>query len=105
LVLTLAVNQCRIADAWVESGQNEDWSALYVLAVRQALAHRHIAEIVTAAGTETERRALEQTGFKGRGEVPMLLWSRDGTVPQSIRYQLIDGDSAWLNDGRNAFWT
>jgi len=105
LALTLAVNQCRIADAWVESRESEDWSALYTLAVRQALAHRHVAEIVTVAGTKTEIRALEQTGFKSRGEVPMLVWSRDGTLPQSIRYQLINGDGAWLNDGRNAFWT
>jgi len=101
-VLSMAVNQCRIAEAWIES---DDWRTLYMLAIREAAANRNIFEIATAANNEMEIQALKEVGFKIRGQIPLLLWTPGGSGPDSIRYQLVDGDAAYLHDGRNAFWT
>ena len=78
LVLTLAVTQCRIAEAWVEPAEAADWHALYMLAIREAKSHREIAEISTVASTTTELQALQRAGFRPRGQVHLRFWTRSG---------------------------
>jgi hypothetical protein len=87
-VLTLAGRQGRIAEAWVDG-----------LAIREARAHRHIAELVGIASTSVEAQAFRDTGFPTCGRFPIRLWMRDGRIPEAIRYQMADSDAAYLNDG------
>jgi hypothetical protein len=101
----IAGNQCRIAEAWVDSDRADDWRTLYTLAIRQAAANLDTFEIVAAASAETDMLALQQAGFKSRGQIPLYFLGPKGGVPDSIRYELIDGDGAYLYDGHNAFWT
>jgi len=103
-VLTQAVAQSRIAEAWVEPGEVGDWRALYLLAVAQAAAHPHIAEIAAVASMDPELQALPQAGFRSRGQFPLRFWIHGGDVPDAVRYQLADGDGAYLHDGRANFW-
>jgi hypothetical protein len=104
-VLTRALAQCRIADAWLESDDPSDWAALYQLAVQCGKASTQVAEIATVATTKFAIQALQQTGFHERGQVALRFLLRGGSSPpQDIRYQLIDGDGAYLHDGRESFW-
>jgi hypothetical protein len=104
-VLAIAVRQSRIAEAWVDSGDIDDWRALYVMAARAAAARRQIAEITTVAGTPVEIDALRQAGFQPRGQIALRFQLRDGGVPEAVRFQLVDGDAAYLHDGATAYWS
>lgn len=104
-VLTIAVRQCRIAEAWVDSGDIDDWRALYVMATREAAARRQIAEITAVGSTSVEIDALRQAGFQPRGQIALRFQLRDGEVPEAVRFQLVDGDAAYLNDGTTAYWS
>jgi hypothetical protein len=104
-VLTFPPGQCRIADAWVDSNRPEDWADLYQLAVQQGREHADAAEIVTVATTAVASGALQQTGFHERGRVVLRFLLRGGgDPPPDIRYQLMDGDGAFLHNGRPSFW-
>jgi hypothetical protein len=62
--------------------------------------------VVTLANTSLERQALRGAGFEQRGAVPMHLLSR-GLAPFAdlgLRFQLLDGDAAFLHDGRAESW-
>jgi hypothetical protein len=98
-VLTLAGKQCRIAEAWVETDQVQDWRTLFALAIREARAHPQVAELVAIASTDIEAQALREAGFPVCGRFPMRLWMRDGKMPEAVRYQMVDSDAAYLNDG------
>ena len=98
-LLTMAGRQCRIAEAWVETDQIRDWQALFTLAVREAKAHLQIAELVAVASTDTEAQALRKAGVPACGQFPMRLWIRNREAPETIRYQMVDSDAAYLHDG------
>jgi len=103
-VLTVAIRQSRIAETWVDSREIGDWRALYLLAIREASARREIAEIVTVGSTPHESEALKQAGFQPRGEIALRFRLRDKSVPEIARYQMVDGDAAYLHDGSSSFW-
>ena len=103
-ILTMAVKQCRIAEAWVEPGEANDWRELYILASREARAHRHIAEIATVGSTAVEVLGLQQAGFQARGEIHLRFHLRGGGIPKMVRYLLADGDAAYFHDGRSDIW-
>lgn len=105
-VLSLAVAQCRIAEAWVEPGASKDWSVLYALAIREAERHAQVRELVTVAtGDAAARAGLSHAGFRVRGELPLCCQIRAGSYPASIRYQMVDNDNAWQHDGSSYFWS
>jgi hypothetical protein len=98
-VLTLAGKQCRLAEAWVDSNEAHGWQALYKLAIQQAKADHHLAELAAVASTPVEIDALQSAGFPIQSRINLQLWMRNGKVPQTIRYQMVDGDAAYLHDG------
>jgi len=104
-VLTIAVRQCRIAEAWVESGDIDDWRALYIMATREAAARPQIAEIAAAASTPVEIDALRRAGFQPRRQIALRFQLREREVPDAVRFQLVDGDAAYLHDGTTAYWS
>ncbi len=103
-ILNIAQNQCRIGDAWMDSGRAADWRALYSLALNEARLQQGVTEVVTVANTGVAREALAANGFRPRGitSLRMLLPDR---CPPAIRYQLTDNDSAYMNDGKDVYWT
>ena len=105
-VLTRAVTQCRIAEAWVEPGRPEDWQALYRLAVHRASQRPQVTEIVTMVTNDAAaREGLRQCGFRPRGQTPLRFSIPGGSYPRDIRYQMVDNDSAWLHDGTTSHRT
>jgi hypothetical protein len=98
-VLTLAARQCRIADAWIDSDEVDDWRILFTLASRQAKTYPQVAELAAVANTNVETQALRQAGFPRCGRVPLRLWIRKGKGPETVRYQMADGDAAYLHEG------
>jgi hypothetical protein len=99
-VLALIGAQCRLVESWT----SQDWRALYALAINEALAHPGIQEIATAVSAPAEIEALQQTGFHPCGQLSLRFWLPDKTSPDHLRYQLTDGDLAYLNDGSRTFW-
>ncbi len=98
-VLTIAGMQCRLAEAWIESENPDDWQALFTLAIRQAKTYRQVAELIAVASTRLEKDALERTGLPCCGHINLRLWMRNERVPEAIRFQMVDGDAAYLHDG------
>jgi hypothetical protein len=99
-VLALIGAQCRLVESWA----SQDWHTLYALAIREALSHPGIQEIATAASAPAEMKALEQIGFHACGQLSLRFWLSDKTAPEKPRFQLTDGDLAYLHDGSRTFW-
>jgi hypothetical protein len=106
-ILTLALAQCRVADAWLESNLQDDWQALYQLAASAAKAHPAVTEIVTVAGDRASAQGLALAGFRPRGQVALRFLIPKIEPPAEIRYQMVDNDAAYLYDGEGEklFWT
>lgn len=98
-VLMMAGRQCRIADAWVMPDQEDNWHNLFALTIEEAKTRPNIAELVAVANTDVEMRALRWAGFPRCGQIPLWLWLRSGNIPDAVRYQMADGDYAYLHDG------
>lgn len=98
-VLMMAGRQCRIADAWLVPDQEDNWHNLFTLAIQEAKLRTGIAELVAVANRDSEMRALRRAGFPRCGQIPLWLWMRKGNVPDAVRYQMADGDYAYLHDG------
>jgi hypothetical protein len=105
-VLTQAIAQCRIAEAWVEPGNAEDWPALYSLAAHEAARRPGTMEIVTMVTNDgAAQEGLRRSGFRARGHIPLRFSIKGGSYPGDIRYQMVDNDNAWLHDGTTGYWT
>jgi hypothetical protein len=103
-LLTFPLSQARIADAWVDSDQTDDWVALYAAAVQRCAEKPQAAEVATVATTAVAIEALQQCGFQRRGEIALRFLLRGGPPPD-IRYQLLDGEAAFWHDGKESFWS
>jgi hypothetical protein len=99
-VLAILATQCRVVESWT----TQNWRPLYALAIRQALSHPDIQEIAAAASTAEEIQALEQIGFHACGQLSLRFRLHGEPVPESLRFQLTDGDLAYLHDGSRSFW-
>ena len=105
-LLAHAPSQVRIADAFVDSADREDWRALIQLAVLQASQNADAAEVVSFGSDPTMCRALLDSGFHDRGKFAMRLLSSKGVQLRDwpIRFQMIDSDAAYLHQNREAYW-
>ncbi len=104
-VLMRTPGQCRIAEAWVDPGTEEDWLALYRLAAATALEERGAIEVIAAAGPGIESQALLGAGFHDRGEIALRFLMAERDEVGAVRHQLADGDGTYLHDGRASFWS
>jgi hypothetical protein len=98
-VLMMAGRQCRIADAWLVPDREDNWHNLFTLAIQETKRRTGIAELVAVANRDVEMRALRRAGFPRCGQIPLWLWMRKGNIPGAVRYQMADGDYAYLHDG------
>ncbi|MBI3209721.1 MAG: GNAT family N-acetyltransferase [Candidatus Solibacter usitatus] len=105
-MLAYAPAQARIVDSWVDSTDTADWNILFELAVRQSLQHADVAEVVSATTDEFIGHRLLDCGFHWRANIPLPWRSFTGNVfPDTpLRFQMIDGDVAFLRTGFADFW-
>jgi hypothetical protein len=106
-LLAIAPAQARIVDCWIDSDEPAEWSAVVQLAVRQAKAHTHVAEVVSMCSDPLLGAALLKCGFHMRHAAPMLLRAASGVARPDvgIRFLMADTDEAYLHNGRNNLWT
>jgi hypothetical protein len=98
-VLTFAAKQCRIAECSINSDDPADWQVLFQLAFQRAREHPQVGELAAVANRVVEMEALTRSGFRKFGEVALQFWLQRGTPPQALRYQMVDGDAAFLYHG------
>jgi hypothetical protein len=105
-LLALAPAQARIADCWIDSDDLGDWIATVQLAVRQAMADAHVAEVVSASSDPLLGAALLEGGFHMRYSSPLWLATGRDVAPfdARIRFVMADSDAAFLHDERTTLW-
>lgn len=101
-LLSLVPGQVRVADAWMRSGDVDEWEALYRLAAAAAANQEGIAEITAASVLPAGQSALEQAGFRLYQALPVMLFDPNkilkGAPP--VHFQMIDNDFSFLHQGR-----
>jgi hypothetical protein len=98
-VLAFAPEQARIVASWTVSSRSEDRALLARLAYQQARKHPGVTEVVTMANAPVESRALLASGFQPVGSVPMFVLARELDADVRLRFQMLDGDVAFLHRG------
>jgi hypothetical protein len=106
-VITHAMHQARIVDAWVASDGLEEWRALFGLCLLRALESRQVCEIATFTSSESAAAALEASGFLPRGTQPLMFFSRSGLdlAGMPVYIQMLDCDASFRHEGTAQFWT
>lgn len=106
-LLSFALRQARLVDAWVGSGDPLEWRALILCAVHQAKQHSDSAELVAWASDVTLSASLRDCGFHLRGALPVqVLAPRTPELTASgLRVQMLDNDAAYRHGSRNEFWS
>jgi hypothetical protein len=106
-LLAFAPTQARIVDCWIDSDELSEWSAMVQLAVGQAKAHAHVAEVVAMCSDPLLEAALVECGFHIRDAAPMWLRAAGNVArPDArIRFLMADSDEAFLHSERNSLWT
>ena len=104
-LLSSVMNQARIADIRIWSGDPSDWTSAYGLATKTAASIRETCEVMAIASTPFAREALLANGYRQRGIDPFFLYDPgkklDALPP--IFLNLIDGDGAYLCDASHPF--
>jgi Acetyltransferase (GNAT) domain len=105
-LLAFAPAQARIVDCWIDSDDLAEWSAAVQLAVGQAKASEHVAEVVSMSSDPLLGAALVECGFHMRSATPMWLRASSGVARPDlkIRFLMADSDEAFLHNGRNSLW-
>jgi hypothetical protein len=105
-LLAFAPAQARIVDCWVDSEEPAEWSAMVQLAVEQAKAQVHVAEVVSMCSDPLLGAALVESGFHMRQAVPMWLRAASGVARPdvTIRFLMADSDDAFLHNRRSSLW-
>jgi hypothetical protein len=99
-LLSVVMNQMRIADIRISSDDVADWAAAYGLATSTAASNPETCEVMTIASTPFIKQALLANGYRQRGIDPFFLYdpgNKLAGVPP-IFLNLIDGDGAYLSD-------
>lgn len=105
-MLAHAPSQARIVDLHADSDDPADWAAVASLAVAQARQHDSAAEVVAMASDPVNSQALIACGFHARGDYPLRIFAGPGLQfpDKPLRYQMLDGDGAYLHENKPAFW-
>jgi hypothetical protein len=99
--------QMRIADIRVASDDVADWTSAYTLAANTAAGEADVCEISAAGSTALSRKSLLASGFRDRGAVPLFLHGSNTILNRidSIFWNMIDGDAAYLSDPSHPYVT
>jgi hypothetical protein len=105
-LLGLVPGQARILDLWCGSRDPADWARVLGAARFEAGRHPGAAEVAMLANTALEQDALLRAGFERRGGVPMHVLSPrlKPLADLGLRFQLLDGDAAFLHRGTRESW-
>ena len=105
-LLAFAPAQARIVDCWIDSDELYEWRAMVQLAVGQAKARAHVAEVASMCSDPLFEAALVECGFHMRHATPMWLRAPSGVArpDATIRFLMADSDEAFLHNGRNNLW-
>lgn len=105
-LIGVAPGQARLIDVWADPSRPEAWAR--VLSAGRCAAYRlaGVAEVVTVANTPLERTALAVAGFEPCGDLPMFIQLQGRALPEHalLRFQMLDGDLAFLHRGRAESW-
>jgi len=101
-LLSLVPGQVRVADAWMNSSEIQEWEALYRLAAATALQKSDIAEITAASAVPHGQAALAQAGFRLYRVLPIMVFDPKSLLAGAppVHFQLIDNDFSFLHQGR-----
>jgi hypothetical protein len=93
-------HQTRIADLWVDSEKQEDWTAAYATAFQAALRDPEAAEILTMSSLPVARQALLACGMRVLEKIPMLFYGTAEFLAAgtSFHMQMIDSDFACMHE-------
>jgi hypothetical protein len=105
-VLAFVPFQTRIAACWSEDGTAEAARAVLASACRQAQTEAATDELVCMANVPAEEQALRALGFQACGPVPMFVLAAREVIPDAthIRFQMLDGDVAFLHHAQPQPW-
>lgn len=97
----------KLIDAWTPSANAEDWAALYRAAAHQALEFPDVAEVVTLAGIQRARQALQLCGFRPRGDMELNVANATLAAESGLEFhfQMADNDTGFLHTGRPNYLT
>ena len=106
-ILSWVGRQCRIADAFVDSGIPADWRSAYALATSTAADDPRTCEIEAASSDPLAADAMLQNGFRLRDQQPVFLSDPKQILSGSppLRIGLLDGEGSYLNDPAHPFLT
>jgi hypothetical protein len=105
--LSLAAGQARVADAWVNGGERDQWEALYRLAAKIAFDAGDAAEITAASALAVGQRALERCGFRTYQTLPVMIFDPHGLLAAAppVHWQMIENDFSFLHQGTPGYAT
>lgn len=105
-LLSFVPFQARIAASWASSADQEEWTGVVRCAVDRASSRQGVDEIVCMANDPLEQLALTSNGLEARGSVPMFVLASSEVIaePARIRFQMLDGDVAFLHHGLPQPW-
>jgi hypothetical protein len=103
-LLAQTPGQARLIDLWCAAARPDEWARVIGAARSEAARLPGVAEVVSLANTPLEQQALAAAGFRECGRVPMSV--RCALLPQGsgLRFQMMDGDVAYLHHGKEESW-
>jgi hypothetical protein len=103
-VLALTPGQVRVIDLWCAAARPGEWARVIGAARSEAARLPGVAEVVSLANTPLEQQALAAAGFRECGRLPMSV--RCALLPEGsgLRFQMLDGDAAYLHHGKEESW-
>jgi hypothetical protein len=106
-VLSWLGRQCRIADAFVNSGISADWQSAYALATCTAADDPRTCEVEAASSVPLSTAAISQNGFHLRDEQPIFLSDPKQFLSgaPALNISLLDGEGSYLTDPAHPFLT
>ena len=103
-LLSIRDGQARIADLWLLDQSDENYEAMYRLAVAAAMKTGAV-EVATCASTAVRLKALERCAFRRFACDPIMVLPGERIPSAEIDVQMIDSDSAFLSSGTPDYLT
>jgi hypothetical protein len=104
VAFAFAPGQARIAGFWPSRAEPSTRAELLAAARQVGSQRPGVDEVVCMANAPHDRRALEEVGFMSVGSVPLFVLASGISADAQLSFQMIDGDLAFLHDGRPRPW-
>jgi hypothetical protein len=104
-ILASAGSQVRLADCWVNSTEQADWTAMIGCAIGEARRVIGAIELAAWANDPFLMSALQANGFRARFSMPIFIRGGPrGMADAVLRIQMIDNDAVYLQADRSELW-